>query len=298
MKVLVTGASGFIGRQCCVQLRDMGYEVHAVSSRSQPDNTINWHKVDLLDSQQTIKLIRKIQPTHLLHLAWYAEPGKFWTSKKNYHWIKASLTLFEEFAESGGRRVVVAGTCAEYDWGFDEYIEYITPLDPQTLYGACKHSLQLMLSSYASLQRLSFAWGRIFSLYGPHEHPDRLFASVILSLLQNQEVKCNNGELIRDYLHVDDVALAFVSLLNSDIEGPVNIGSGTGTKLKDIVGKIEKKINKFGYLKINNKPINNKNVPIIIADNKRISSIGWKPIHNIDSGLEHTIDWFKRNQFS
>ena len=265
MKVLVTGASGFIGRHCCAQLSALGCEVHAVSSKSQSDETVHWHKVDLLDSQQSIKLIRHVQPTHLLHLAWYAEPGKYWTSRKNYHWVKASLTLFEEFVESGGKRVVVAGSCAEYDWGFKNYNEDTTPLAPETLYGVCKHSLQLMLSSYASLQGLSFAWGRIFSIYGPHEHPKRLFASVIQALLK------------------------------SDIQGPVNIGSGSGTTLKDVVGKIEKKINKFGCLKINSKPITKNEAPIIIADTKRINNIGWKPIYDIESGLEDTISWFKRN---
>ena len=76
MKVLVTGASGFIGHECCAQLNAMEYEVHGVSSKSQSDSEVQWHKADLLDSQQIRKLINTIQPTHLLHLAWYTEPGK------------------------------------------------------------------------------------------------------------------------------------------------------------------------------------------------------------------------------
>jgi len=295
MKVLVTGASGFIGRQCCVQLDALGYEVHAVSSKAQPENTIHWHKADLLDSQQCVKLIGLIKPTLLLHLAWYVEPVKYWNSINNFHWVSASLNIIEEFAKSGGSRVVVAGTCAEYDWGYKKYNENTTPLVPASLYGTCKHSLQLMLASYADLKGLSFAWGRIFSIYGPHEHPKRLFASVIQALLQGQEVKCNNGELIRDYLHVNDVASAFVALLKNDIQGPVNIGSGSGLKLKDILGKIEKRIHKFGCLEINSKSISNKEAPIIIADTKRINSIDWSPVYNIDKGLEDTISWFKRN---
>ena len=293
MKILVTGASGFIGRHCCTQLSALGFEVHAVSSKSQSNETVHWHKADLLDSQQSIRLIRNIQPTHLLHLAWYAEPGKYWTSIENYHWVKASLTLFEEFTESGGKRVVVAGSCAEYDWGYKNYSEDTTPLDPATLYGTCKHSLQLMLSSYAALKGLSFAWGRIFSIYGPHEHPDRLCSSVIQALLLSQKIKCSNGALIRDYLHVSDVASAFAALLVSDIQGPINIGSGFGTKLRDIVGKIDGKIGNDGLLDIATKPSSLNEAPIIIADTTRLDNIGWKPTYDIESGLDHTIDWFR-----
>ena len=293
MKVLVTGASGFIGLQCCAQLSALGYEVHAVSSKSQADNKIHWHKVDLLDSQQSIKMLRNIQPTHLLHLAWYAEPGEYWNSIKNYHWVKASLTLFEEFTESGGKRVVVAGSCAEYDWGYKNYSEDTTPLDPATLYGTCKNSLRLMLSSYAALKGMSFAWGRIFSIYGPNEHPDRLCSSVIQALLRSQKITCSNGALVRDYLHVSDVASAFAALLVSDIQGPINIGSGFGTKLRDIVGKIDEKIGNDGLLDIATKPSALNEPPIIISDTTRLDNIGWKPTYDIDSGLDNTIDWFR-----
>ena len=295
MKVLVTGANGFIGRQCCIQLKNMGYEVHAISSRYNPDTSVYWHKVNLLDDKQIKGLLEKVRPSHLLHLAWYAEPGKFWTSKKNYCWLKATLTLFEEFIISGGKRAVVAGTCAEYDWNSDKYIEGITPLAPQTIYGICKHSLQMILSSYASSNDISFSWGRIFSLYGPYENPARLIASVVTSLINNKTIICKNGELIRDYLHVNDVASAFVALIGSDIEGPINIGSGQGIMLTDLVREVEKKMQKFGYLKIEGSSGKNSDAPIIVADTSKIRSIGWKPSYNLDRGLEDTIDWFIKN---
>ena len=293
MKILITGASGFIGRQCCAQLIAQGHEVNAKSLKNQTDDKVQWYKVDLFDSQQSIKLMRKIQPTHLLHLAWYAEPGKYWTSTKNYHWVKASLTLFEEFVKVGGTRLVVAGSCAEYSWESEKYTEDKTPLEPGTLYGVCKHSLHTMLASYASLKGLSFAWGRIFSIYGPHENPNRLFASVIQALLKDHNVKCNNGGLIRDYLHVYDVASAFIALLNSEVEGPINIGSGSGITLEDTVRKIEKKISNYGRLKINHEPISSYEAPIIIADTTRINNIGWSPLYNINHGLDNTIKWFE-----
>lgn len=293
MKVLVTGASGFIGFHCCNQLSALGYEVHAVSSKLQTDITVQWHKVDLLDSEQIRDLINTIRPTHLLHLAWYVEPNKYWTSIKNLHWVKASLNLFEEFSKSGGKRIVVSGSCAEYDWGFSNYCEDSTPLNPNSLYGVCKHSLQLMLSSYASLTELSFAWGRIFSIYGPREHPKRLFASVIQGLLEGKNVECKSGDLIRDYLHVEDVASAFVELLKNDINGPINIASGEGFLLKDIVKIIEAKTERYDLLNIEAGALSSGIPQSIIADTRRIIATGWKPKFNINSGLDHTIGWYR-----
>ena len=295
-KILVTGASGFIGRECCVQLNALGYEVHAVSSKSRSDGVAHWHRLDLLSSEGDKGLIREIQPEKLLHLAWYAEPGKYWTAVDNFYWVRASLMLFENFQESGGERLVVAGSCAEYDWGQDRYNEYATPLVPETLYGTCKHSLQIMLSSYALLSGLSFAWGRVFSIYGPGENPNRLFASIIRSLLQRREIKINNGGLIRDYLHVKDVASAFVALVGSDNRGPINIGSGFGSSLDNLAGELEERIGNFGYLKRSGKTEGTDGAGAIVADTKRIRSIGWHPSFDLDSGLDDTIRWFKENQ--
>jgi len=293
MKILVTGASGFIGRYCCSQLSAQGHEIHAVSSKSQSDDIYHWHKANLLDRKQITKLMRDVQPSHLLHLAWYAEPGKYWTSTKNYHWVKASLTLFEQFAEVGGKRIVAAGSCAEYGWGHENYVEGITPLEPATLYGVCKHSLQMMLGSYATVNELSFAWGRVFSVYGPHEHSRRLCASIIQGLICRNKVICDSADLVRDYLHVSDVAKAFVLLITSDLEGPVNIGSGIGIKLRDIVKTIEAKIGNFDCLEILNRPIGSGVPRILVSNNERLQSIGWEPTYDLETGLTHVINWFE-----
>ncbi|OAD21866.1 CDP-4-dehydro-6-deoxy-D-gulose 4-reductase [Candidatus Thiomargarita nelsonii] len=118
-KVLLTGATGFIGQHCPALLLTQGYEVHAIYSRiaGEAHPNVHWHKVDLLAPMQIARLIDSIRPTHLLHLAWYAIPGKYWTSSENFRWVQASLTLLQEFARRCGQRVVMAGTCAEYDDG-------------------------------------------------------------------------------------------------------------------------------------------------------------------------------------
>lgn len=300
-RVLLTGATGFIGRRCQPLLLANGYEVHAVSSRL-PQETcsdVYWHQANLLDFSQVPMLIADVLPTHLLHFAWYAEPGKYWTALENFHWVQASLGLLQEFYSHGGGRVVMAGTCAEYDWKYGYCSERITPLAPATLYGTCKHSLQTMLDVFSKETGLSSAWGRIFFLYGPHEHPARLISSVICALLQGQPARCSHGNQIRDFLHVEDVADAFVALLESDVMGPVNIASGEPVVLKDVVYKIADTLGKRDLVQLGAIPAQDNEPRVLIADFHRLSDeVGWQAKYDLDTGLEHTIKWWKTNHFS
>jgi nucleoside-diphosphate-sugar epimerase len=194
-RVLVTGASGFIGRHCLPLLVERGFEVHALALGSPPAATdVFWHTADLLDEVRTRSALHAVRPTHLLHLAWVTEPGTYQHSEENFRWVGASLSLLEHFRGCEGTRVVVAGSCAEYDPRSDLRSEDSTPLTPATPYGVCKHSLQLMLDAFARAASVSAAWGRVFYLYGPHEHPRRLIPSVAQALLAGEEARCTAGE--------------------------------------------------------------------------------------------------------
>ena len=297
MRVLVTGATGFIGCHCLEPLCAKGYEVHAVSSSLvRSTSSVQWHQANLLDAAQTRKVLRTIKPTHLLHLAWYTEHGKYWTASENLTWVAASLALVEEFIACGGERLVTAGTCAEYEWGHGICIEDVTPVQPATLYGTYKHALQLMLSSWCKQCTVSSAWGRVFSLYGPHEHPRRLVASVIKNLLLGQRASCGNASLVRDYLHAQDVALAFVTLLGSELQGAVNIGSGEGISLQTLVELIAEKTQRLDLIDLAEIPTTDTNqVPLLTADIARLSSTGWSKSHDLDSGLDNTIAWWREH---
>src|SRR6478609_99248 len=99
-KVLVTGATGFIGARCLPRLIEKGYEVHAVISRTAPlacNSRIVWHKCDLLDAAECAHLAESVRSSHLLHLAWIAAPGKFWASSDNLRWLTAGVHLVESF---------------------------------------------------------------------------------------------------------------------------------------------------------------------------------------------------------
>ncbi len=292
-RVLLTGASGFIGRQAIAPLLEQGYEVHGVSTVAQTRPHVQWHQADLFDMQQSDALMQKIRPTHLLHFAWYAVPGKYWTAPENRRWVEASTALLQAFQHVGGQRVVMAGTCAEYDWNFGQCDEQTTPLQPATLYGQCKHELQTALSAYAGQAGFSNAWGRIFSLYGPHEYPSRLVASVILALLRGETAKCSEGSVIRDYLHVADVASAFVALLDSEVQGAVNIGAGHGVALKDVVDRIGMKMGRPDLIRRGALPTPASEPSLLVANTVRLQGTGWVPHHTLDSGLDDTIAWWR-----
>ena len=295
-RILVTGASGFIGRNCLPLLISRGYEVHAVSVKAEDSiNGIHWNRTNLLVQAEVQELIARTKPTHMLHFAWYAEPKKYWTSPENLQWVQASLELLRAFVLHGGTRVVMAGTCAEYDWRNGYCSEQTTPLLPTSLYGASKHALQGMLGAYSKETGLSSAWGRVFFLYGPNEHPDRLVASVIRSLLKKEQARCTLGNQIRDFLHVEDVASAFVALLESSVTGPVNIASGHPVEIKQIVHTIAGKLDAMDLVRFGARPESVDDPPRLIADVGRLKNeVSWSPTFDLDRGIEQTINWWKR----
>jgi nucleoside-diphosphate-sugar epimerase len=296
-RVLVTGASGFIGQQCLPSLAARGYEVHAAYCLKAPEENLtntHWHRVDLLNSERAFELMAKIQPTHFLHFAWFVEPGKYWHSVENIRWVQSSLDLLRAFLQHGGQRVVIAGTCAEYDWKYGFCSEEITPLIPKSLYGVCKHSLEGMLGAFAKQAGLSSAWGRIFFPYGPHEHPERLIPSVIRSLLYGKPVRCSHGNQIRDFLHVKDVADAFIALLESEVRGPVNIASGQPIAVKDIIGLLTQRLGHEKLVKFGSLPLAEGEPPLLVADVRRLGDeVGWRPKISLEQGLVATIQWWK-----
>lgn len=299
-RVLVTGAGGFIGRHSLPVLVDAGFEVHALSrSPRQTEfdhDGVHWHKSDLFKNGAAQTVLNEVLPTHLLHFAWYAEPGRYWTAVENFHCVSASLALLQAFAEQGGRRVVMAGTCAEYDWNYGRCVEDVTPKTPATIYGSCKNALQDMLTIYAKQYDLSSAWGRVFFLYGPYEHPSRLVASVIRSLLQGQPALCSSGEQVRDFLHVADVASAFVALLDSEAQGPVNIASGEAMTIKNVVSEIAIKLGHPELLRLGARTSTSPQDPLLLlADVRRLKEeVDWQPDFDLSSGLDATIAWWRR----
>jgi nucleoside-diphosphate-sugar epimerase len=311
-RVLVTGAGGFIGRWSVPALLRLGYEVHAVlsqkardslsASRGTPEELLGatLHFADLLEVSDVDALMAEVRPTHLLHFAWIATPGLYWDSEENFLWATASEQLLRSFRAHGGSRVMMAGSCAEYDWSKAAVCDELTsPLAdgsaaPLSRYARCKLALQRTLAEVGRKDGLSTAWGRIFFQFGPYEHPDRLVPSVILSLLSNREAPVSHGRQVRSFLHVADVGAAFAAVLEAEIEGPVNIGSSERVSVGELVERIGGQLGRKDLLRMGVRPAPaNEPLLLVPAVHRLQDEAHWRPRFTLDEAVSETIAWWR-----
>jgi len=292
MRVVVTGARGFIGRHCVAELASLGHEVHGVTSAAAPPAAkgLTWHRADVLSDDGLHAVLRDARPSHLVHLAWVTTPGAFWSDPSNDAWLDASKRLVRDFAACGGKRVVVAGTCAEYDWSGGMCDEATTPLRPSTLYGRRKDELRADVERVAAESGLSWAWGRVFWLYGPGEPLPRLVPSIVASLLRDEPALCTEGTQRRDFLHVEDVGAAMARLAACEVTGPVNIGSGDAVAVADVARKIGEIVGKPSLIRLGARPSPAGDPPLVVAATHRLrDEVGFVPRWDLASGLAQTI---------
>jgi nucleoside-diphosphate-sugar epimerase len=294
-RVMVTGASGFIGSHCLDVLKNDGYEVHAtwLNNRREVDR-VEWHRTDLRNPASIKALMREVRPTHLLHLAWYAMPRDYRESLENLRWCQAGMSLLADFAEQGGSRAVFAGSCFEYDLSHGVCSEDRTPSAPATFYGTCKDSLRRVVSELSARSGVSAAWGRVFYLYGAREPRERLVPSVVTSLLSGEVARCTHGRQLRDFLYVKDVAQAFVALLDSSSRGIVNIASGQAITIRSFVEEIAKQLDMPGKVDFGAIEPAPGDPPMVSADTRKLrEEVGWTPRWSLNDGIAETISWWK-----
>ena len=292
MRVLVTGASGFIGGYVLKALQNHGLEAVAIG-RTKPSSSVTFIQADLLNVSDFTPLLNQARATHLLHLAWYAEHGKYWTSHLNLRWQEATTRLVEAFCNSGGRHIVLAGSCAEYDWTHGYCREDSTPLNPATLYGTAKDAARRLSMAASAQHQVPCAWGRIFLPYGFGESTSRLIPSLI-EVLQNVRVPFGvNANAYRDFLHASDVAEGFVRLLTEGASGSYNVCSGESTRISEVVKTLA------CLLGADPEPVLTLTTErpgephLLVGESLKLKALGWQPILTLEQGLERSLEGFR-----
>ena len=294
-KVLITGGTGFIGRNVVDELISRGWEVHSlVFPPFAPEKEgLIQYEMNLMDTDAVNKFLKELNFENFIHLAWYVGP-KCHVHDLNLDWTLATLNLLKNFKENGGKRFAGAGTISEYEYKYGYLLEDETPTSPKTLYGESKNSIYKIASVYCKQNGIEFKWPRIFNLYGPAEKSQRLMPSVINSCLKGEDVKVSDCLKFQDYLHVKDTACGIVDVFESDIEGAVNICSGKPVQLRAIVEKIAELTNFKGKILWGAIPAAFGD-EVVVGNNEKLKSIGWNQKYSLEEGLKETIDWWKEH---
>ncbi|MEH2502793.1 nucleoside-diphosphate-sugar epimerase [Bradyrhizobium sp. AZCC 1578] len=300
MRVIVTGASGFIGRQAVAALHALGHSVIAVGRGSPPSDDCQWIKADLLAPGGVEAIANSASADVLLHLAWTTRHGLYWNDLVNLEWLSATVELVTALAKRGTRRVCVAGTCFEYDWPEDRDCDEVhTNTATHTLYDAAKSSCNRVLAQITRQMGVSFSWARLFYLYGPAEHPERLVASVCRAVLAGEKARCSSGWAMRDFMDVRDAGAALARLAVSHIEGPVNIASGEAVLIRDVVlaiGKLAERPDLIALGEIPDRPGDPPRISACIARLRQ--EVRCEPAHSLEQGLRNALSYWQERRAS
>lgn len=283
MRIAITGGSGFIGRGVVEHLRSAGHDVLALGRRPPDVPGVRFAFCDLLEPGAAREILMRERASHLVHLAWVTEPQSFWRAPHNLDWVAASLHLARAFVESGGERIVVAGTCAEYAWQGLPCDADASPLLPQHLYGVAKDALRRTLAAYLADTQVSFAWGRVFFVYGPGEPESKLVSSTLARLQRGEALASREPQRRLDFVYVDDVARAFALLATSSWSGPVNVASGSAIPVGELLRRLARQ---FGR-EIDPGTVS-RTRPDVEAILSPRAAFGYEPLFDIDSGLAAT----------
>jgi nucleoside-diphosphate-sugar epimerase len=293
MKILVTGATGFIGSAFSRLALSRGHSIggmmlptEKIPPGLEPRETVTWFKGTL--AEPPWDEIEKFKADACIHFAWIATPGIYLESPENenyFHWSREFISRIREF---GAQRIVAAGTCIEYRITAEKLSEDSTPIETTTTYSRWKNALRLALEDDSRKSGYRFAWARVFYPYGVGEHPARLCSSIIQRLERSETIELKTPKSTKDYIYIEDLASAFLTVLEKQFEGTVNLGTGIGITVKEIAQSLGEMMNRPELIREVNPPQIDP-LGYVVADSSKLRGLGWKPENDLRRGLEKLL---------
>ena len=250
-RVMLTGGTGFVGRQILKRLLERGCRVRMAvrKAASVPDEVEQMVVGDLFTAGKSTLQDLCADIDVVCHAAWYAVPGKYLTADENMDCLSGSLSLGQAAIAAGVPRFVGVGTCFEYDLN-GGYLRTDTTLAPATLYGACKASAYMVLSELMEREERSFAWCRLFYLYGEGEDARRLVPYIRSRLASGEPAELTTGRQIRDYLDVEDAGRMIADAALAPAEGALNICSGLPVTVADMAMRLAEEFGRRDLIRL------------------------------------------------
>jgi len=273
--VLLTGATGFVGRQVLRVLGERGVHVRVVVREGKQSQLEHPEAIESVVTTQDLftesadwwaNVCKGIDT--IIHVAWYAEPGKYLESTKNLDCLVGTLQLAKGAGQASVKRFIGIGTCAEYDLsGGPLSIE--TPLRPSTPYAGAKAAAFIALSQWLPQQGVEFAWCRLFYLYGEGEDPRRLVPYLRNKLAAGEPAELTSGSQIRDFLDVREAGRMIVETALGDEQGPVNICSYDPISVRQLAEQIADEYGRRDLLRFGFRPENLFDPECVVGEKNR-----------------------------
>ncbi|UZT76648.1 NAD(P)-dependent oxidoreductase [Ectopseudomonas chengduensis] len=270
-RVLLTGSTGFVGRQVLAALREAPVSIRLVTRESGlRDGEVDYRGLEVFQSADIfsegldwwVSVCSGVDT--VIHVAWYAEPGRYLESPKNLDCLSGTLTLAKACAQAGVRHFVGVGTCFEYDLK-GGLLFADTPLKPVTLYGAAKAATYLSLARYFDDLAMEFSWCRLFYLYGEGEDERRLTAYIRTCLSRGEPAKLSSGGQVRDFMDVKVAGQAIAKVAMGPGRGAMNICSGKGVSVRELAERIADEYGRRDLLHFGARPDHASEVPVVVG---------------------------------